>query len=265
MQIVIPWLLVLFITDEPMFSAKIDKAELPAKLAEPVRKLLDEQALVVRNGESVVMRIWFRSEIPVKASEEQIKNGLTYREIPEGALVGAIELAAKFVDFRKQELPAGVYTLRFAVQPDIGDHTDTAPHPEFCLLCPAAADRSDEEIEKKKLIELSSEVNEGRHPAVLLLWPNNAKESAVKVVDKGSGVFVATFCAASAGGGRQGHAWLRGNHRGDSERVNAPAMECWPAKSNYGAPTFTLVGPTAGGPPGNRKNVALLSTSGFGN
>lgn len=175
------------------FTAKLEKVELPAKLAEPVRKLLDEQALVVRNGDDVVMRVWFRTEIPVKATEEQVKNGLTYREIPEGTLVGALEFPAKFTDYRKQELPAGIYTLRFAVQPDIGDHTGTAPHAEFCLLCPAAEDKSDDEIETKKLIELSSMVNEGRHPAVLLLWPNIGKDDAVKVLDKGNAVSVATI------------------------------------------------------------------------
>jgi hypothetical protein len=157
-----------------------------------VRKLLDEQALVVRNGDDVIMRVWFRAEIPAKATEEQVKNGLTYREIPEGTLVGAIEFPAAFTDYRKQELPAGVYTLRFAVQPEIGDHTGTAPHPEFCLICPAGEDTSEEEIEKQKLIELSSQVNEGRHPAVLLLWPNNDKDAGVRVLDKGDGVLVAT-------------------------------------------------------------------------
>ena len=146
---------------EPKFTAKVEKVEPPAKLSGPVRSLLDEQALVVRDGERVVMRVWFRAEIPVKATEEQIKNGLTYREIPEGTLVGALEFPAKFTDFRKQELPAGVYTLRFAVQPDIGDHTGTAPHPEFCLICPAAEDGSTEEIEKKKLIELSARSTRG--------------------------------------------------------------------------------------------------------
>src|SRR5262245_16301991 len=160
---------------EPEFAAKVEKVEPPAKLAEPVRKLLDEQALVVRNGDDVVMRVWFRAEIPVKATEEQVKNGLTYREIPEGTLVGALEFPAKFTDYRKQELPAGVYTLRFAVQPDIGDHTGTTPHPEFCLICPVDEDKAEEAVEKKKLIELSSKINEGRHPAVLLLWPNNGR------------------------------------------------------------------------------------------
>jgi hypothetical protein len=176
----------------PAFTAKVEKAEPPAKLAEPVRKLLDPQALVVRDGEAVVMRVWFREVIPAKATEEQVKNGLTYREIPEGTLVGAIEFPEKFTDFRKQELPAGVYTLRFAVQPDIGDHTDTAPHPDFCLICPADEDKSSDDVEKKQLIELSSKVNEGRHPAVLLLWPNNGPDPGVKVLDKGNGVLVAT-------------------------------------------------------------------------
>lgn len=176
----------------PAFSAKVEKVEPPAKLADAVRELLDPQVLVVRDGGTVVMRVWFRTAIPVKANEEQIKNGLTYREIPEGTLVGAIEFPANFTDYRKQTLPAGVYTLRFAVQPDIGDHTGTTPHPEFCLLCSADEDKSAEAVEKKKLIELSSKVNEGRHPAVLLLWPNNGKDATVKVIDKGDGVLVAT-------------------------------------------------------------------------
>ncbi len=185
---------------EPKLSAKVEKVAVPDALAEPIRKLFDEQALVVRDGDTEVMTVWFRTEIPAKANEEQVKNGLTYREIPEGTLVGAIRFPAKFTDFRKQEIAAGVYTLRFAVQPDIGDHTGTAPHPDFCLMCPAKEDKSAEVIEKKKLIEVSSLVNEGRHPAVLLMWPNDGKDAGVKVVSKGDGVHVATVKRAVVAG-----------------------------------------------------------------
>jgi hypothetical protein len=176
---------------DPKFAAKYEPLDPPAALAEPVRKRLAADALVVRgeNGDPV-MRVWFRPEVPAKATEEQVKNGLTYREIPEGELVGAVEFPATFTDYRKQEIPAGTYTLRFAVQPDIGDHTGTAPHPEFCLMSPAAKDRSAELIEKKQLIELSSEVNEGKHPAVLLLFPYHAKDDGPKVAGKGEGVWV---------------------------------------------------------------------------
>src|SRR5213595_953835 len=87
---------------EPKLAAKVEKVAVPEALAEPVRKLLDEHALVVRDGETEVMTVWFRTEIPAKATEEQDKNGITYREIPEGTLVGAIRFPVKFTDFRKQ-------------------------------------------------------------------------------------------------------------------------------------------------------------------
>ncbi|MBN9517384.1 hypothetical protein J0H58_02520 [bacterium] len=177
---------------EPAFTAKAEALDPPAALAAPVRALLSKDALVVQSGDAVVMRVWFRDVIPVKATPEQLKNGVTYREIPEGALVGAVEFPKAFTDFRKQEIAAGAYTLRFAVQPDIGDHTGTAPHPDFCLLSAAADDKSADPIDKKDLIELSSKVNEGRHPAVLLMFPNFAKDDAPKVLAKGDGVWVAT-------------------------------------------------------------------------
>ena len=177
--------------DEPGFTAKYEKVDPPAAVAEPVRQLLAADALVVHGDkDEPVMRVWFRAAIPAKATDEQVKNGLTYREIPEGALVGVIQFPQPFTDFRRQEIPAGVYTLRFALQPDIGDHTGTAPHPEFCLMSPAAKDPSAEPVEKKDLIALSSEVNEGKHPAVLLLFPNFAKDDGPKVVGKGDGVWV---------------------------------------------------------------------------
>jgi hypothetical protein len=185
------------------FAAKAEALDPPAALAAPVRAALSKDALVVRAGDAVVMRVWFRDPIPVKATPEQLKNGVTYREIPEGALIGAVEFPTAFTDFRKQEIAAGVYTLRFAVQPDIGDHTGTAPHPDFCLMSPAAKDQSADPIDKKDLIELSSTVNEGRHPAVLLLFPNFTKDAAPKVLAKGDGVWVATTRRAVAAGGEK--------------------------------------------------------------
>jgi len=187
---------------DPTFTAKNESLDPPAAVAEPIRKLLGPDALVVRGEkDAVVMTVWFRAAIPVRATAEQVKNGLTYREIPEGALVGVVQFPHPFTDFRRQEIPAGVYTLRFAVQPDIGDHTGTAPHPDFCLLSPAAKDATATAVEKKALIEMSSAVNEGKHPAVLLLFPNAGPEAAPKIVEKGGGVWVATTRRAVDAGG----------------------------------------------------------------
>jgi hypothetical protein len=186
-------------------TAKLEKAEPPAALSIAHRKLFDPEALGVCAGGEPVMRVWFRTEIPVQATAAQFKRGLTYRQIPEGTLVGAVEFPKPFVDYRKQRLPAGTYTLRFALQPDTGDHTDTSPHPEFCLLSPAAEDTSAQPMEVKRLIELSSKVNEGRHPAVFLLWPSNEPASGVQVLDKGNGVRVAAVRRTVVSGGRKAH------------------------------------------------------------
>ncbi|MCS6867039.1 MAG: hypothetical protein RMJ56_03395 [Gemmataceae bacterium] len=185
---------------EPKLTAHVVKVKPPEGLAEPIRAVLDESALVVRDGHQEVLTLWFRAAIPVQATPEQVKNGLTYQEIPEGELVGVIRFPAKFTDYRKQQIPAGVYTLRFALQPDIGDHTGTSPHPEFCLMCPAEKDSTLARLDKDKLIELSSRVNEGRHPAVLLLWPYHEKNDKVQIVSKGNGVLVAQWQRAVVAG-----------------------------------------------------------------
>lgn len=185
---------------ESRLTADVERVKPPEGIAEPIRAVLDDAALVVRDGTQEVLTVWFRAAIPVKATAEQVKNGLTYQEIPEGELVGVIRFPEKFTDYRKQTIAAGVYTLRFALQPDIGDHTGTSPHPEFCLMCPADKDSTTARIEKEKLIELSSLVNDGRHPAVLLLWPHHDKDNTVKIVSKGNGVFVAQLKRAVVAG-----------------------------------------------------------------
>lgn len=186
------------------FTARVEHVPPPAHLTPAQRRLLDPQALVVRTGVAPFMRVWFRREIPVRATAEQIRKGLTYRLIPEGTLVGAIEFPRAFTDYRRQRLPPGVYTLRFALQPDTGDHTDTSPHPEFCLISRAADDASTAPVQTQGLIELSSRVNEGRHPAVLLLWPHDSPASTVQVLDQGKGVWVAALHRPVAAGKRKG-------------------------------------------------------------
>ncbi len=171
--------------DPAGLSAKAEPLDPPAELAAPVGKLLDKNALVVsgKDGEPT-LTVWFRAAVPARATAEQVANGLTYREIPEGTLVGAVKFAGPFVDYRKQEIAAGVYTLRFLVQPDVGDHTGTAPHPEFLVLSPAEKDVDPEPLEPKALIKLSSNSTGGDHPGVMLLFPPPAKEAGPKILDR---------------------------------------------------------------------------------
>ena len=149
----------------------------------------------------LTLELWFRTELPTKASEAQAQNGLTYREVPESTVVGAVRVVRQFIDFRKQKIKPGVYTLRLGFQPMDGDHMGTAPFSEFCLLCPAAEDKSPETLETKPLQELAGKTT-GTHPGVMLLFP--AKDAAEpKLVDKGEGNWVLQFKQDAAVAGKK--------------------------------------------------------------
>jgi hypothetical protein len=171
------------------YTAKATDSAPPDELKEPVRKLLAERALQVTDAKGAVLcDVWFRKEVPSKATPEQVKNGLSYRELAEGTLLGAVRFPRAVNDYRKQNLKPGVYTLRLGFQPENGDHMGTAPFPDFCLLVPAAEDKAADPLDTKALQELSTKASGTSHPCVLLLFPVADKPGdEAKMVDKGEG------------------------------------------------------------------------------
>ena len=176
------------------FALKPATTALPAELAEPIRSLLAEGSLQVLDAKGMLIcEFWVRKEIPTKATPEQVKNGLTYRELDESLVLGAIRFEQTFTDFRKQKIKPGVYTLRLGFQPMDGDHMGTAPYQEFCLLSPAKADEKPDLMEAKELRELSAKSTGTAHPSVMLLFPNEKPDDMPKLQDKGNDIFVAAF------------------------------------------------------------------------
>jgi hypothetical protein len=180
--------------DKAAYSIKVqDKSPPPREASDPIRKLLAERSVQLLNdkGEAVV-EVWMRQALPAKATEAQIKNGLTYREVPETTVLGVVQVHKQTTDYRKQKVPPGVYTLRLAYQPQDGDHMGTAPYSEFVLLSPAAEDKSADALETKALYELSAK-STGAHPAVWLLFPGAKDVAEPKLTDKGDGHQVLFF------------------------------------------------------------------------
>jgi hypothetical protein len=171
-------------------KVKVEKAAAPAEVSPAVKAVLGEESVQIDDGKGAVNTFWFRKEIPSKATPEQIKNGITYREVPQTTLIGVLQLPQKWTDFRKQEIPKGVYTLRLVLQPMDGDHMGTAPHNEFLLLCPADKDVKPDAMEVKAAHELSAASHGATHPAVLLLFPNSKPDDQPSVINKGNGIVV---------------------------------------------------------------------------
>jgi hypothetical protein len=173
-----------FLAHPASLTSKVASISIPKSIAEPIHKHLDENAIVVSDGDTELMAFWFRKSIPAKATAEQIKNGLTFREIPETTLIAVVKLSKAFVDYRKQEIPAGVYTLRLVFQPDTGDHSGTAPYTEFLLLCPATRDKSPDETDIKTVVEMSMKATGGDHPGVILVAPDKGEKAEPAITEK---------------------------------------------------------------------------------
>lgn len=159
----------------PAYSIKtIADSAPPKEVHESIRKVLNNQCIQLLDGKgTLLLEVWLAKDVEVKATEVQIKNGLTYREVPSSTIFGAARVPKLLYDYRKQKIAAGVYTLRFAAQPMDGDHMGTAPYSDFCLLCPASDDKKVSLLSNKALHEMSGKSTDG-HPGVFLLFPGKS-------------------------------------------------------------------------------------------
>lgn len=117
------------------------------------------------NGTTITF--WWVKDLP----------GSTWADVPEGSLVGAVKLDAAMPDIRGHVMKAGVYTLRYGIQPANEDHFGISPFRDFLLLSPAAVDSDPTPAGHDGVIALSKQTLGGPHPAVLSIDPPAAKDA----------------------------------------------------------------------------------------
>lgn len=149
----------------PAAEALTDGA--PAGFAEAQRRdLAPTGTRVVRSGRPLV-DFWFRTALPT--ADPRRGAGIRYGSLVPGSRVGAVRVYEGASDFKGQKIAPGLYTLRYAVQPEDGDHQDVTESRDFLLLCEAAADAAPGDLDEKTLRTLSARINGKKHPSVLYL------------------------------------------------------------------------------------------------
>jgi hypothetical protein len=121
----------------------------------------------VLKGDRPVVDLWLRKEWAVKAGF-QPSTTVMYPFEP-GTLVGVARYKNRGNDFRNQEIPAGAYTIRYAQQPEDGNHVGTSDTRDFFLLIPAAADREVAKMAEQKMFQASAKAAGTTHPTMLSL------------------------------------------------------------------------------------------------
>lgn len=154
------------------YQLEVAEAPVPKGIAPEIAGLLGTQVHRISGEKGVVAEIWFAKEVPLK---DGFKPSLIIKyPFAPGQLMGAIQLptAGAALDFRGQELPAGVFTLRYGQQPQDGNHLGTSDVSDFLLACPAETDKNPAAIAKTKdLFKLSAKAAGSAHPAIFLLQP----------------------------------------------------------------------------------------------
>jgi hypothetical protein len=165
------------------YTIKEAESAPPKQLDKAVSDLLGPKSVQFLNKDELVAELWFRKEVPVTATPQQLEKGLTYEQIAETTLMGAIRIDKPVTDYRKQKIKPGVYTLRLGMQPMDGDHMGTAPDPYFLLVSPAAEDKKPGPMkDPKDLQDLSTKATGGSHPGVFLLVPVKDPGAEAKLV-----------------------------------------------------------------------------------
>ncbi|HVH71633.1 MAG TPA: hypothetical protein VNB49_11035 [Candidatus Dormibacteraeota bacterium] len=142
----------------------------PSELAAPVRNALSSTGIRVTGPSGVLCDIWLGKAVPGKAGARQ-SLGVVYPQLAQATLVGAIRFPNPVKDYRKQPIKAGVYTLRYALLPDNGNHLGVAPQRDFVLASPAAADQDAATLSIDQTMALSRKTTGSNHPSVWSLGP----------------------------------------------------------------------------------------------
>lgn len=142
----------------------------PKELAAPIQAALSQTGIRVTGPSGPVCDLWLGKAVPGKANAPQAL-GVVFPQLAQGTLVGAIRLPNSTKDYRKQLIKAGVYTLRYALSPENGNHMGVAPQRDFVLASPATADQDAATLTIDQTIALSRKATGSNHPSVWSLAP----------------------------------------------------------------------------------------------
>ncbi|HID22596.1 MAG TPA: hypothetical protein EYP14_09365 [Planctomycetaceae bacterium] len=142
----------------------------PEGLPEAIRKELDPNGVKIIGPDGPVCEIWFLKQLDA-VTDFQPTASIKYPFTP-GQLIGVVRLSddAVYTDFRGQEVQPGLHTIRYAQEPQDGNHFSEIR--DFLLLLPAAEDTDPSVLQDgDTLSEKSKESSEGEHPTVMPLLP----------------------------------------------------------------------------------------------
>ena len=120
----------------------------------------------IKGERGLVATVWARASAPARDGETTDRT--FYSSIRAGEILGRIQFPRPWRDYRGQEVPAGTYTFRYAVQPLLKDHAGTSRWRDFAII----GER------------------EGLHPWVMALVPPDEADFVMTLGDMRIGILI---------------------------------------------------------------------------
>ncbi|HKW68272.1 MAG TPA: hypothetical protein VJP04_13345 [Terriglobales bacterium] len=153
----------------------------PAGKVEPIGPLTDSAAsealkkAVEATGYRVLLddgsewcKIWLRAGAPASGKTEE--EGALFPQLTESTLIGVISFTKPATDYRGQAVQPGLYTLRYELLPNDGNHLGVADNRDFALLVRAGDDPDPAaNFDFKQLVALSRKATGAAHPGPINL------------------------------------------------------------------------------------------------
>jgi hypothetical protein len=167
------WISVLLIIAPQAFGDRVAtvEEEPPLEVADSIRETLQTTAIEIQKEGAPIYKFWFREEIPI-GSQSGSSPDASLRALREGTLLGVVSVLQSQRDYRDDTISKGVYTLRYALQPQDGNHLGTAHYPYFAVLVPANSDdKLDGLTTYSAVVKASSRHTATGHPVNISLRP----------------------------------------------------------------------------------------------
>jgi hypothetical protein len=166
-----------FAAQSAELEVRVANKAFPKEITADITAILQPQALQVMQGDKPVLEVWLAKELALQAKPASPATALD--AVKQASILGAVSVPGPRRDYRDDELPAGTYTMRFALQPQDGNHSGSAEFPYFGVLVPAKLDTKPDAIKDyKELMKASSKETSTDHPIVVSLRPVTSAESA---------------------------------------------------------------------------------------
>lgn len=162
----------------------VERVALPAEgLSEPMRHAVAEKGYRIKLENGWTADFWAAGQLI--AGDKEVPGAL-YPDLEPGSFIALIKLHQDTPDYRGQTIRAGVYTLRYELLPQDGNHLGVSPNPDFLLAIPVAEEENPvQPLVLKKVIAMSSKGTGGAHPAVFAL-ESAAEPGTVSKTDNGA-------------------------------------------------------------------------------